>query len=66
MEHSTSFHAWGPIVGIALLIALGGVVLAIVSILGGQYKDPEAIKYDVATDDTYPAEGEERPATEAR
>ena len=60
MEHTPSFHAWGPILGIALLIALSGVVLAIASIIAGQYRDPEAAKFDVAAEDSYPAEGEER------
>jgi len=62
MEHAPSFHAWGPVLGIALVIALGGIVLAIASIIQGQYRDPEAAKYDVAVEDSYPSEGEEHPA----
>ncbi len=62
-SHATSFHSWGPVLGIAILIAFGGVFLAIASLVAGQYRDPEAAKFDVAVEDSYPAEGEEQPVS---
>ncbi|NUP98468.1 MAG: cbb3-type cytochrome oxidase assembly protein [Armatimonadetes bacterium] len=61
MHHAAGFQDWGPVLGIALIIAAAGVVLAIASIRAGQYRDPEAAKYAVVRDDPYPTDGEEQP-----
>lgn len=62
MEHGAHFAAWAPVLGIALIIACGGVIFAVASLRAGQYKDPEAAKFALSTgDETYPAAAEEAP-----
>lgn len=65
MEHGAEqlshFSHWGAVVGIALLLMIAGLGWAYASVRAGQYKDPEAAKFDVMGADDYPAEADETP-----
>ncbi|MCC7495680.1 MAG: hypothetical protein IT204_25240 [Fimbriimonadaceae bacterium] len=54
MHHGADAQTMGAVLGIALIIMVAGVVVAVLSHRAGQYKDPEAAKFEVTGDEEYP------------
>lgn len=53
LEH-LPLSTWIPIFTIALVFAAGGAAMAWSSLRAGQYRDPEAAKFEILGDDRYP------------
>lgn len=51
---------WIPVFAVAFVFAIAGIALAVASLRAGQYRDPEAAKFEVLGDDAHPAGGPDR------
>lgn len=61
MHHAATLADWAPVAGIAAIIAVVGIVLWVISVRSGQYRDPEAAKFHLVDDDSHPAANQPSP-----